>query len=151
MKRCTRCREEKPIDQFHRNRSRGDGWSVWCKACVSQRNATPEHRARWRRNKLASRFGITAERYAEMLSEQEGVCASCGRAETVNGNHGSVKALAVDHDHETGDVRGLLCQACNLALGVLGDDPARLMGLAAYVVKARDNTDSARVPPLIGP
>lgn len=100
---------------------------------------------------MARRFGISPAEYDALLSQQEGVCASCGRPETALGNHGEVKALAVDHDHETGEVRALLCQACNIALGVLGEDPDRITALLVYAIKARDNTDTAKVPPVIGP
>jgi hypothetical protein len=63
------------------------------------------------------------------------VCAACGRPETALGVGGVVKALAVDHDHATGAVRALLCQGCNTGLGVLGDDPERILALHAYRVR----------------
>ena len=78
------------------------------------------------------RFGITAERYAEMVEAQGGLCAICGKPECETRN-GKVKALAVDHDHESGRIRGLLCVACNTGLGKLGDDPVVLRKAAAYV------------------
>jgi hypothetical protein len=62
--------------------------------------------------KLLKRFGLTLEDYNRMLEEQGGRCAICGREP--NGQQ-----LSVDHDHETNEVRGLLCQPCNLALGHL--------------------------------
>lgn len=78
------------------------------------------------------RFGITAARYAEMVEAQRGLCAICGKPECETRN-GKVKALAVDHDHESGRVRGLLCVACNTGLGKLGDDPVVLRKAADYV------------------
>jgi len=77
-------------------------------------------------------FGITPERYAEMVAEQNGLCAICGKPECETRN-GKVKALAVDHDHESGRIRGLLCVACNTGLGKLGDDPVVLRKAADYV------------------
>lgn len=65
-----------------------------------------------RRWTLRTRYGITPEEYDELLARQDGRCAMC-REECATG-----KRLAVDHDHATGAVRGLLCHACNRALGV---------------------------------
>ncbi len=69
-----------------------------------------------RRSHLARR-GLTLELYASMIEAQEGKCAIC--------QQGSNKRLAVDHDHVTGRVRGLLCWKCNGALGILGEDHLR--------------------------
>ena len=77
-------------------------------------------------------FGIDAERYAEMVEEQNGLCAICGRPERETRN-GKVKALAVDHCHETGRIRGLLCVACNTGLGKLGDNREVLLKAVAYL------------------
>lgn len=62
-----------------------------------------------------TQFNLTLEQYDRMLEAQEGACAICRRPE-VNTCHGKVIALAVDHDHATGRVRGLLCSACNVSL-----------------------------------
>ena len=52
-----------------------------------------------------------------MVEKQNGVCAICGNPETAT-SHGTIRRLSVDHDHETGEVRGLLCSKCNFALGL---------------------------------
>lgn len=65
-----------------------------------------------RRGALRRRYGLTVERYNEMVSEQQGGCLLCGRE----------KPLVVDHCHKNGHVRGLLCASCNYFLGVLEDD-----------------------------
>jgi hypothetical protein len=72
------------------------------------------------------RYGITEPEYLEHYAAQAGRCALCG-------DH---KELVVDHDHETGRVRGLLCTPCNTALGRLGDNRERLERVLAYVSKA---------------
>lgn len=70
-----------------------------------------------------------------MLASQDGVCAICERPEKViDPRNGRIKALAVDHDHGTGDIRGLLCQNCNKGLGNLGDSVEILMAAAAYLI-----------------
>jgi hypothetical protein len=63
------------------------------------------------------RFGIDMAAYLRMFEEQGGVCAICGRPErVVHWMTGQVMPLAVDHDHQTGEVRGLLCMNCNTRL-----------------------------------
>jgi len=85
-----------------------------------------DHRDRWRYRK----YGVTPEQYATMLQQQGYVCAVCGRPETNSTGKGGTRSLAVDHDHDTGKVRALLCHACNTALGKFG--PAQLRRLADY-------------------
>jgi hypothetical protein len=78
---------------------------------------------------LKTRYGITAEDYDRMMDEQGGACAIC-KAECRIGLR-----LAVDHDHDTGKVRGLLCTHCNQAIGKLHDDPALIRKAADYLEK----------------
>lgn len=85
-----------------------------------------------RRGDLKSRFGITAEQYVEMLTAQHGVCAICAMPETII-ERGVVRQLAVDHDHLTGKVRGLLCGRCNMGIGRFGDDPNLLARAITYL------------------
>ena len=81
-----------------------------------------EHRRKnpdyWRSVSLR-KYGITLEQYNQMLDAQGGVCAICKKPETAKGNHGTARELAVDHCHDTGKVRGLLCSQCNTAIGKL--------------------------------
>jgi hypothetical protein len=66
-----------------------------------------------------------------MFEQQGGVCAACGLPE--NRMNARLKGrLHVDHDHVTGQVRGLLCANCNAALGLLRDEPQRIEALLAY-------------------
>lgn len=65
----------------------------------------------------AATYGLEPGQYAEMYDSQGGVCAICLRAK------GTTRALSVDHDHKTGEVRGLLCRPCNDMLGHARDDP----------------------------
>ena len=72
------------------------------------------------------KFGITVEQYEEMLVNQDGGCAICGR------KPGKI-SLHVDHDHETGRVRGALCFRCNNALGDFDDNGDWLVAAANYL------------------
>lgn len=93
---------------------------------------------RWK-NGLQVRHGITAEQWDQMFDEQGGKCANagCGRqfVRDASRDHRKVMSLQVDHDHESGVIRGLLCKQCNSALGHARDDVSRLIGLAEYLVK----------------
>ena len=71
---------------------------------------------------LQNKFGITTEQYEEMLQKQNGVCAICNHPEVAKHKSGITLSLAVDHNHITGQIRGLLCHKCNRAIGLLRDD-----------------------------
>lgn len=93
------------------------------------REANPEANERYRRSirnqAFKSRYGITHDQYDEMVEAQGGVCALCGKTDK--------RRLAVDHDHSTGRVRGLLCTSCNHLLGRLGDGLAGALRLVEYL------------------
>ncbi len=82
---------------------------------------------------LRRHYGISIDQYNAMLTEQNGCCAICGKAEA-NEIRGKVIALAIDHCHVTGAIRALLCSNCNRGLGLFNDDVALLAKAQAYVV-----------------
>ena len=79
-----------------------------------------------RDHKLARRYGLTAGSYNELLESQKGRCAICG-------NLPDTRRLSVDHDHETGVVRGLLCSHCNTGLGQFRDNAKLLNNAIGYL------------------
>jgi hypothetical protein len=84
-------------------------------------------------------FGVDAPRYQEMLREQNGVCAICHEPErSPDKASGKTRDLAIDHNHETGAIRQLLCSNCNRAIGLFRDDPALLDAARAYLHKHLD-------------
>ncbi|MES2367128.1 MAG: endonuclease VII domain-containing protein [Pseudomonadota bacterium] len=94
------------------------------------------HPARERRRDLYRRFGISIEQYDAMYAEQGGVCAICKKPETaIDHKLGSPKRLAVDHCHTSSKVRGLLCWACNSALGKIEDSIPTLEAMILYLRK----------------
>ncbi len=98
------------------------------------RLAHPERAKRTGKDwQLRSEYGITLERYEQMEVAQNGVCAICSRKQPDRTNR--PKRLSVDHDHKTGQVRALLCDCCNRALGLLDDDPARAKALTDYLLR----------------
>lgn len=80
-------------------------------------------------NRLLQKYGITIEEYEALYEAQDGLCAICG--ETPESDRWN--RLAVDHCHETGQVRGLLCGSCNRALGSFKDDPEIMQRAIAYL------------------
>jgi len=80
----------------------------------------------------ALNYGCTPEEYVAMFLGQQGKCAICHRAETRR-YKGRLRNLAVDHDHETGKIRALLCAACNIGIGSFRHDPNHLRAAKAYL------------------
>jgi Recombination endonuclease VII/HNH endonuclease len=94
------------------------------------RKANPEiEKAR----SLREDFGLSLEQYKEMHDRQNGKCAICNEPETQMRN-GKIKALAVDHSHKTGAIRGLLCSDCNTGIGKLKDDPTIILSAYRYLL-----------------
>jgi len=90
------------------------------------------------RSHLNRTYGITPEKYNEMIYEQNGVCAICLNPETFiepKGNNNKLKRLCVDHCHKTGKIRRLLCNRCNKCVGQLDDNPHLLRTMADYLEK----------------
>jgi hypothetical protein len=93
-----------------------------------------EHREQIAHSGRKRLYGITAEEYERKLADQGGVCAACRQPETRKAPKSkTIAPLHVDHDHATGQVRGLLCHRCNMALGYAREDPDVLRSLATYV------------------
>ena len=89
-----------------------------------------------RKFNLKHNYGLSLEAYEKMLTNQNGLCAICKRPETATVN-GKIYHLAVDHNHETGKNRGLLCAACNIGIGKLKDDILIMESAIQYLQKWR--------------
>jgi hypothetical protein len=119
----------KSISEFYEDRREKDGRVSYCKKCVPTSDIKLH-------NTLKSRYGITLIEYKEMLEQQNGVCAICGEPETAKKrNSDEPRLLAVDHDHETGEIRGLLCTGCNQGLGSFRDSVYNLNAAARYLLQ----------------
>lgn len=133
MKTCSTCKTERDLTEYHRSRTSPDGLEPRCRHCRSKAGKTHNvDVARRRAGHVARLYGLAQDDYLAMFDQQGGVCAICRQPETMT-YRGNVKTLCVDHDHETGRVRGLLCAACNFVLGKFQDDPARLRTAAEYL------------------
>jgi hypothetical protein len=129
---CFGCETYKPIEQFAKNKRRANGIHTHCKSCVKISNAI--NRESNMLNSKSRRYGVTKEKYQTMLDDQDGVCAICGKPES-RLSKGVISTLSVDHDHDTGEVRGLLCSKCNQGLGFFGDSAENLSNAIDYLMK----------------
>lgn len=141
MKFCPSCKTDTPISEFWKQkgpRAAKDGLQCYCKACQKAKigawrikNVEGQRRIQ-RKGKLWDTYGLTLEEYDLIFKSQEGRCAICLRKGGGTSKHAH---LDVDHDHQTGKIRGLLCGKCNRLLGHADDSPARLIAAAAYLEK----------------
>lgn len=140
MKRCTRCKQDLPVASFSKDKTRGDGLQASCKRCNQlHRKPMPkqksrEYQAAHRKRKtkeqqknteLRHKYGIDLETFVAMEEQQEGRCAICERIPD--------ETLCLDHDHDTGEVRGLLCRKCNAGLRLLGDNKEGIQKALDYL------------------
>jgi hypothetical protein len=170
VKRCKKCGEVKRLSDFYRANGTRDGLRGQCKTCERARHQSwyrsNQARAiatakRWqqanaervaannRRYRAANAqrfrdghrrrvFNLTAEQYEAVLEAQGGGCALCGR-----GPHPG-RSLHVDHDHETGAIRGLLCFRCNVGIGHFREDKLRMADAIVYLARGRHALDNDR-------
>jgi cytochrome c551/c552 len=153
-KKCTKCMLAKPAnsDNFAPDKRNRDGLQGQCRECQRKSNkaktpaqrkhrnaecrkwykANRTHALAYARSRNIAQYGLTDAQYAELFEHQHGVCAICHQPETFKVK-GTVRKLVVDHDHATGAVRGLLCNACNRGLGNFRDDPELLIAAADYL------------------
>lgn len=108
-KTCNRCQIMKPDYMFVLEKNKRDGLSTLCRECkaASHKVWREDNPDAIRSTNLRRSYGITVEEYDGLLASQNGVCAFCGRKPAEKRRH------AVDHDHVSGAIRGLLCLSCN--------------------------------------
>ena len=119
-----------------KERLRESGRAIYARDPVTKREYAKKYRMAnkeylkgwWREHKT----GCSPERYAELLKQQNGVCAICGNAES-RARRGNAYELSADHDHASGEIRGLLCSNCNLGIGHLRHDMNVLRLAIAYL------------------
>jgi hypothetical protein len=154
---CNGCNTTKPISEFGKDKYRAQGYSFRCKSCRNlvfkeyrennlekikeSNNKSRERRKAFygsekgilssRKAHLKRMYGITIEQYNEMSEVQDHKCMICGGTEMNYKN----KVLCVDHNHTTGQVRGLLCGLCNSGIGKFKEDKQLLMNTIKYLEK----------------
>lgn len=134
MKTCPRCRETKPLTlEFFGTRGEGKPLQSYCRNCMNTLRKSPEA---YRRSNLRRNFGITPEQFDERLAQQGGVCAICGLVKHTYDKNGKPRSMHVDHDHQSGRIRGILCHDCNTGIGKLGDSVELLRSAVEYLERA---------------
>lgn len=138
---CSRCNIKKDINEFYRDSGFSSGYSSSCKQCKDSyvyqwreketeryneymRKYNKKHPKPYnqQRNRLLKfRYGITLEEYNKLLIEQNNSCKMCSRSQNE-----FKRLLVVDHDHKTGEIRGLLCDGCNTSIAILDNESAML-------------------------
>ena len=142
VKHCSKCGEDKPLSEFYGPRQ------YYCKVCSKQyasawAKKNPDKTRAWgkkyhatnpeasHREQLMHHYGMRIEDYNQLLHKQGGVCAVCGSLPILE--KGRRRRLAVDHDHSTGEIRGLLCGLCNRGLGQFRDSSEILEKAIRYL------------------
>lgn len=138
MKVCKRCGNKKELSDFHKNNKMKEGYVHICKLCnhktYSEKmkvNPKSTREGYWKKQGIS----VNYEFFLELIEKQGNKCAICGKEEEKFCKTGIKKQLVVDHDHNSGQVRGLLCTSCNLGIGNLKDDPELLQKAAEYLMK----------------
>lgn len=133
MKTCTNCGSEKPTTDFPASYKRGP--SSWCKQCYSADHQRRRNGLMFELDgivrsglQIRRKYGLSPEAYTALYRAQDGLCAIChSRPEG--------KLLVVDHNHLTGDIRELLCDACNWVIGHAREDRSILLSASDYLEK----------------
>lgn len=140
LKKCKKCGVEKELSEFTAHKTTKDKVNSQCRECDNARkrqewkNKTEEEKKRFSRKCVLSVYGLSEEDYLKLLTDQNHKCAICGKDETVVPK----KRLFVDHCHESGKVRGLLCHHCNAALGHMYDSTKNLLKAVDYLLEANN-------------
>ena len=151
LMQCSDCGLFKPVDSFHQAKLARTGRVSTCKACLKNyrkaryledlANGKEEelktrswHRVR--EGNLIRLFGMTQDDYDKLLKSQNGLCAICGIAShpEAGKGRGSPRCFPVDHDHQTGKVRAILCHECNKGLGGFKEDPKLMTKAIQYLL-----------------
>jgi len=128
MIKCIACDKNKSTTHFYRRSDNGIPMAK-CKLCVRKqgRRYRIKYPGKRRDSYLLKKYGLTEKRYQKMFESQSGRCAMCHAR--------SERALSVDHDHQTGKVRGLLCGSCNALLGFAQEDISILKEAIDYLMQ----------------
>ena len=133
MKTCTKCGKTKEYSCFNKGNGYKDGYITHCKDCRNkrrqERGRTDTCPIKAREYRIRKMYGVEPEHYKLMHDRVGGKCELCGIEE----KHAAKGRLCIDHNHQTGEVRGLLCSNCNAGLGGLGDNIERLKKAITYL------------------
>lgn len=125
---CRDCQTDKPYAEFPKMKNGKLGLGTYCRKCQQIRTVnSPNYKANVRKAQLKRNYGISPELYDQKLDQQNGRCAICKELDE------NREFLSVDHNHQTGAVRGLLCHNCNIGLGKFRDSAQFLSNAIWYL------------------
>lgn len=130
--KCGKCNESKPIEMFTKSRIRKNEYSSMCKPCQKEWRANNKEKVR--HAVIRRMYGIDGDTYIKMKADQNDKCIIC------NALPSGIKkdVLHIDHDHTTKKVRGLLCSACNTALGLFKENTDNMLKAIDYINKHKE-------------
>jgi hypothetical protein len=134
LKTCSKCGTKYPstFDFFYRRKTTKDGLDSWCKKCKQMYDAERNQKKR------LYKYNLTSKEYENILRNQNNKCAICGvdfdylrriKKDSVP----KTSKPRIDHNHRTGEVRGLLCSDCNIMLGCFKDNPLIIINAIKYL------------------
>ena len=130
-KTCSRCKTEKPMAAFSRDKQHFTGYKSACKVCASgdfkawRKKNHQKAKLTDRVNHYIRSYGLSEKQARQLVADRTGICSICG----------NTTQLVVDHCHNTGRVRGLICSACNSVLGYAKDNINTLSKAIEYLEK----------------
>ena len=157
MIKCPHCKIGKPPESYGPDKSQTSGRKSWCKSCLAIATRQQLKRRleadpggfglRWRLQKriydrnriIRKRCNADPEQVSKLLSAQAGLCAICMKPES----DPRKTVLSIDHDHSTGVIRGMLCDACNRGLGLFRDRIDLLVSAAEYLTRVAERDKMA--------
>ncbi len=150
---CTKCKKSKNLSEFYKDKQKKDRLCFWCKGCsdkrynkyiktlsakINKQNYMKEYDVKRKmvvkEKNLINKYGMTLDEWNKLFQEQNGRCAICNihQSELHWG-------LCVDHNHNTGHIRGLVCHKCNDGIGRLrADEGIYILKQAIKYIKKRD-------------
>lgn len=140
LKECRHCKIQKTKEDYYISKSYVCGYRPECISCCKKKaKKYPKTPKQNRTAKLKKFYNLDLAEYDEMFKKQNGVCAICkGTQATRHRGVGGINMyLDIDHDHITGEVRGLLCGSCNRGLGQFKDNIENVLNAAIYLEKSR--------------
>jgi hypothetical protein len=130
-KTCYKCKKVKALSEFHKGSKTGSdkhGRKYQCKVCDKEERKIYLQTSHGKSKQLQWEYGISLDQYNEMMRKQDGRCAICGVPNFI-------RKLVIDHCHDTGKVRGLLCDRCNTGIGKLRDNIDILQSAIKYLTE----------------
>ena len=145
-KLCRICKETKPLSKFHKSKRHSSGVKNECAECTNEYlrkhyrknyQGTEKFKRKNTNYHYKRKYGIEYNEYLQMCEERNNRCDICGIEKVSAGNQsrGSKDHLVLDHCHETGKIRGILCQECNQGIGLLKDNTQNFKNAIKYLEK----------------